>query len=155
MIIHNKSMYWFHVSVHARPRSLQLGPLVPIRGLRLQTLAISPVVLGEPMGCSFETAQAKLNNLPRMLFEPDGSFVWVNDADGESPWQVDGVLYDRNGRLHSAEIKGSCSEEALDTLLCAMGWPGTDVIFQLSNEAVFVDEGEFRRMAACRQNDDV
>ncbi|MEW4563333.1 hypothetical protein AB1K70_12455 [Bremerella sp. JC770] len=119
------------------------------RGLRLQTLTISPVVLGEPMGCSFESAQTRLNNLPRMLFEPDGSFVWAQEENDDT-WQLDGVLYDRNGRLHSAEIKGNCSEEAFDTLLSAMGWPGTDLVFQLSNEAIFVDEGEFRRFAACQ-----
>jgi len=99
------------------------------------------------MGCSFESAQTRLNSLPRMLFEPDGSFVWVQENDGGTTWQLDGVLFDRNGRLHSAEIKGSCSEEAFDMLLSAMGWPGTDLVFQLSNEAVFIDEGEFRRFA--------
>lgn len=144
------SMYRFNVSVHARPRSLQLGPLVKARGLRLQTLSISPIVLGEPMGCSFESAQTRLNNLPRMLFEPDGSFVWVHENEAAAGWQLDGVLYDRNGRLHSAEINGNCTEEAFDTLLSAMGWPGTDLVFQLSDEAVFVDEGEFRRFAACQ-----
>ena len=122
---------------------MQLGPLIRARGLRLQTLAVSPVNLGEPMANSFEFAQHRLNRLPRMLFEPDGSFVWV----GENEWQVDGVLYDRNGKLHSAELKGSCSEDAFDTLLSAMGWPGTDLIFQLVQKSVFVDEGEFRRFA--------
>ncbi|GAA4433898.1 hypothetical protein [Bremerella cremea] len=109
----------------------------------MQTLAISPITLGEPMAASFEAAQDRLVDLPRMLFEPDGSFVWTSE-DG---WQVDGVLFDRNGRLHSAELKGACSEDALDTLLTAMGWPGTDMVFQLSDQGVFIDEGEFRRFA--------
>ncbi len=143
-------MYWFHVSVHAKPRSLQLGPLVPLRGVNLQTLAVSPTALSEPMGCSFEQAQHQLNLLPRMLFEPDGSFVWVSCDNETDRWQLDGMLYDRQGKLHSAEIKGNCSCEALDTLLCALGWPCTDLIFQLTREAIFLDEGEFRRIAAIR-----
>ncbi len=140
-------MLRFNVSVHARPRSLHLGPIIDVRGLRLQTLSVSPVALGEPMGMSFEASQSHLNNLPRMYFEPDGSFVWVGDTDDRSPWQVDGVVYDRNGSLHSVEMRGHCPEQTFDTLLTAFGWPGTDLIFQLADEALFVDEGEFRRFA--------
>lgn len=145
-------MYWFHVSVHARPRSVQLGPIVPLRGLHLQSLAVSPLALNEPLGCSFEEAQCRLDTLERMLFEPDGSFVWVSDGAATDPWQLDGMLLDRNRRLHSAEIKGSCCDESLDILLSALGWPGTDLIFQLTHEAIFLDEGEFRRLAALHPN---
>lgn len=127
---------------------MQLGPIVPLRGLKLQTLAIAPPALNEPLGCSFEDAQCRLNMLERMLFEPDGSFVWVSDeVDGEA-WQLDGMLFDRNGRLHSAEVKGNCPETSLDILLSALGWPETDLVFQLTREAIFLDEGEFRRLAA-------
>lgn len=129
---------------------MQLGPIVAIRGLRLQTLSVSPAALGEPMGASFEAAQSHLNELPRMFFEPDGSFVWVGEVGDLKPWQVDGVVYDRNASLHVVEMKGSCSETAFDTLLSAFGWPGTDLIFQLTDEGVFIDEGEFRRFAVVR-----
>lgn len=139
-------MLRFHVAVHARPRSLQLGPIVDVRGLRLQTLSVSPMSLGEPMGTSFESAQAYLNDLPRMYFEPDGSFVWVGETGDVTPWQVDGMVYDRNNRLLSVEMRGQCSERNFDTLLSGFGWPGTDLIFQLADEALFVDEGEFRRL---------
>ncbi|WP_147274289.1 hypothetical protein [Bremerella cremea] len=97
------------------------------------------------MGASFEAAQSYLNKLPRMYFEPDGSFVWVGETGDVAPWQVDGVAYDRNGRLHSVEMRGQCPERNFDTLLSGFGWPGTDLIFQLADEALFVDEGEFRR----------
>jgi len=33
-------------------------------------------------------------------------------------------------------------------LLTALGWPATAVMFQLTREAVFLDEAEFRRFAA-------
>ncbi|PQO33802.1 hypothetical protein [Blastopirellula marina] len=143
-------MLRFNVSVHARPRSLHLGPIVDNRGLRLQTLAVSPMALGEPMGVSFEAVQSHLNDLPRMYFEPDGSFVWVGEAGDLKSWQVDGIVYDRNGSLHSVEMKGQCPEQAFDMLLTAFGWPETDFIFQLADEALFIDEGEFRRFTKIR-----
>ena len=126
---------------------MQLGPIVNSRGLSLQTLAISPTCLGEPMGRSFEATQQHLDRIPRMLFEPDGSFVWTGSHDDDQAWQVDGVVYDRNGFVRCVEIKGLCPEQTFDLLLSAIGWPGTDLIFQLADEAVFIDEGEFRRFA--------
>lgn len=99
------------------------------------------------MGKSFEAAQKHLNQLPRMLFEPDGSFVWSGLHGNNQAWQVDGVVYDRNGFVHCVEANGLCPEQTFDELLSAIGWPGTDLIFQLSEEAIFIDEGEFRRFA--------
>jgi hypothetical protein len=82
-----------------------------------------------------------------MFLEPDGSFVWVSAAK-ETPWQLDGVLYDRNERLLYVDLKGACTAPAFDRLLGALGWPETPVMFQLAREAVFLDETEFRRYAA-------
>ena len=63
-------------------------------------------------------------------------------------WQVDGQLYDRQGRLVYAELKGRCPPAALDELLRACGWPGVPLMFQLIHEAVYLDEAEFRCYAA-------
>lgn len=82
-----------------------------------------------------------------MYCEPDGSFVWVSPA-GEPPWQVDGVLYDRGGRLLFVDLKGNCPSTEFDRLLGACGWPAAPVLFQLVRQAVFVEETEFRRLAA-------
>jgi hypothetical protein len=81
-----------------------------------------------------------------MFCEPDGSFVWVS-SQGEPAWQVDGNLYDRNERLLFVDLKGTCPPREFDRLLGALGWPSTALMFQLTREAVFLDEAEFRRHA--------
>jgi hypothetical protein len=101
-----------------------------------------------PMPVSFEQAADRLQELPRMFFEPDGSFVWVGDEQGQR-WQVDGQLTDRDGRLLFVELKGDCPANQFDQLLAAFGWPATPLIFQLTRHAVFVDEADFRYFAAC------
>jgi hypothetical protein len=64
------------------------------------------------MDCSFEQAVQKLEGLPRLFVEPDGSFVWTGAADALSHsghvWQLDGMLYDVGGRLNRVELRGSC-----------------------------------------------
>ncbi len=81
-----------------------------------------------------------------MYIEPDGSFVWVSSR-GEATWQVDGNLYDHLNRLRLVDLKGSCPAERFDQLLAALGWPRTQLVFQLVRAAVFLDELEFRRWA--------
>ncbi|MBL9123615.1 MAG: hypothetical protein JNG90_08275 [Planctomycetaceae bacterium] len=136
----------FHVCVHARPDAAIAGPRRHVAGVELETLAVAPADL-PPLGTSFEEAAAELAALPRMYCEPDGSFVWVSTA-GETTWQVDGNLYDRAGRLLFVDLKGCCSAPEFDRLLRALGWPETPVIFQLVREAIYLDEGAFRRHAA-------
>ncbi len=82
-----------------------------------------------------------------MFVEPDGSFVWVSSAD-EPRWQVDGNLFDRNGRLLLVDLKGTCDERRFDELLSVLGWPETPLVFELVREAVFVGEDTFRQYAS-------
>ena len=86
-----------------------------------------------------------------MFVEPDGSFVWVSSSEGtlggQREWQLDGNLFDRNGRLLMVDLKGSCAEADFDRLLAALGWPATPVMFELAREAVFLDESSFQRYA--------
>jgi hypothetical protein len=114
-------MYRFEVHLHAAPQ-------------------------GATFDVDFETVAERLVALPRMFFEPDGSFVWVSDQ-GAAGWQVDGVLYDRAGRVQYAELKGSCPAERFDQLLAAFGWPATAVLMQWTRQALVVEEAEFRRVA--------
>jgi hypothetical protein len=140
--------YTFYVTVHARPAGAAAGPTIAVGGQSLATLGVLPEELATTtFADSFETTVARLAQLERMFCEPDGSFVWVG-SQKETPWQVDGNLYDRNGRLLFVDLKGNCPREAFDRLLTALGWPATAVMFQLTREAVFLDEAEFRRFAA-------
>ena len=138
-------MYQFHTFVHVRPPDVVFGDAIKCFGQSVNTLLVQPDRLTTPLTVSFEQACDSLDRLARMFCEPDGSFVWRSTADGE--WQVDGVLSDRGGRLLFVELKGKCPSNAFDQLLRAVGWPDNKLMFQLAEQAVFVDEASFRRVA--------
>jgi len=141
-------MYSFYTSVHALPAGAGAGPPATLAGREVPTLRIAPEDLATTtIACSFEEAIAALSRLERMFTEPDGSFVWTS-SQGERPWQVDGNLYDRGERLLFVDLKGACPAEQFDRLLGALGWPATKLMFQLTREALFLDEAEFRRHVA-------
>jgi len=135
----------FHCTVHARPAGAVNGSTTRLRDSDFATVQIDRAALGVQFPVSFEQAADALGALPRMYCEPDGSFVWVSAADQEPKWQVDGVLYDRAGRLLHVDLKGDCPEDKFDELLGSFGWPTVAFIFQLAREAVFLEEREFRR----------
>jgi hypothetical protein len=140
-------MYEFFITVHAQPPGAAAGPNIELKGHSLGTLHVDSEALSTTtMSCTFEAARAKLEGLPRMFCEPDGSFVWVS-PQAAPPWQVDGNLYDRNERLLFVDLKGSCPADEFDRFLSALGWPATRLMFQLTREAVFLEEAEFRRYA--------
>lgn len=141
------AMYAFHATIHALPAEAAQGSPVSLAGVTYTTLAVSADLLGAAsFELSFEEATARLSSLDRMYCEPDGSFVWVS-SQKESPWQVDGNLYDRNERLLFVDVKGSCPPAEFDRLLSCFGWPQTAIMFQLVREAVLLGETEFRRWA--------
>jgi hypothetical protein len=140
-------MYRFYVTVHARPPQVTAGREIELAGRKVRTLEIAAeLVAATTFACSFETARQRLGELERLYCEPDGSFVWAS-ARGEPAWQVDGNLYDRHERLLFVDLKGTCPRRQFERLLQALGWPETALVFQLTREAVFVDEAEFRRLA--------
>jgi hypothetical protein len=96
---------------------------------------------------TWEDAAAMLERLPRMIFEPDGSFV-ISGGVGPARWQVDGHLFDFDGRLHRMELRGACPPDALDALFACVGWPPQPLAFEMVREGERVDEQEFRRQAA-------
>ncbi|MGB7324820.1 MAG: hypothetical protein WBD31_08100 [Rubripirellula sp.] len=59
-----------------------------------------------PIPTSFEASAVRLEALPLLHFEPDGSFVWCRDR-GEQ--QIYGMLYDAAGQIQYCEIQGKCS----------------------------------------------
>jgi hypothetical protein len=97
--------------------------------------------------CTWEDAATRLEQLPRMIFELDGSFVVSGDDDAGQRWQVDGHLFDFNGRLHRLELHGECPTTDFDQLLCCVGWPTQPLAFEMVREGVTVGEEEFRRRA--------
>jgi len=140
-------MLTFFVTVHVLPPATAAGPQVVVGYQTLSTLSVDRERLQDTIfACSFEQSYTRLAALERMYCEPDGSFVWVS-SQGEPAWQVDGNLYDRNERLLFVDLKGTCPSEQFDRLLSALGWPGTPLMFQLTRDAIFLDEAQFRRYA--------
>ena len=74
---------------------------------------------GQQLPQSFESLAEKLGSLPGMFFEMDGSFVWV-DHDFTPASQMDGMVYDRQGKLEYVEIKGACNAQQWHTLCQAV-----------------------------------
>jgi len=140
-------MLSYRVTIHASPSDVAAGPEVEVAGGPVRTLAVAPATLAATtFDCTFEEASARLEALERMFLEPDGSFVWTSSQHDQA-WQVDGNLYDRAGRLSFVDLNGCCPAENFDGLLAAFGWPRTKVVFQLTREAIVLDEAEFRRFA--------
>jgi hypothetical protein len=139
-------MFTFHIAVHARSLEVSEGQEVSLNGKQFRALNAPAAALTAPFPVTFEQTGAALSNLERLYFEPDGSFVWVSGSS-EPKWQVDGNLFDRDGRLLFVDLKGTCPAEQFNQLLSAFGWPGTPVMMQLLREAVFLDDQEFRRFA--------
>jgi hypothetical protein len=140
-------MYSFYVTVHAKPAEAACENEIELAGRKVQPLGVSHEALATTaMDCSFEEVSARLAELERMYVEPDGSFVWTSPHT-EPVWQLDGNLYDRDGRMLFVDLKGSCPAESFDRFLRTLGWPETKLMFQLTREAVFLDEAEFRRFA--------
>ncbi len=76
-------------------------------------------VPGKHLPQTFENLSAILANIPGLIFEMDGSFVWV-DHQSARACQMDGMVYDRQGGIEYIEIKGSCSPHQWNTLCQAI-----------------------------------
>lgn len=100
-------------------------------------------LFGDPFTCTWEQAAAALEALPRMIFEPDGSWILSGGAR-EDRWQVDGHLFDFDGRLHRVELHGCCPVEDFDHLLHCFGWPDQELQFERVIEGDRLTEAEFR-----------
>lgn len=100
-----------------------------------------------PLSVSFEAVAVALETLPRMFFEPDGSFLWVSD-DAQAPWQLDGQLQDQGASLDHVEIKGTCSLESFRAFLQTLRGNNEQLVFQLVAERRFVDEATAQRLIA-------
>lgn len=143
-------LYVFESSLHRHPGDgLTLDrPHVDAWGT-WPTVTVPHELLAVPLMVTFDEVIDRLSQLERMYAEPDGSFVWVSAREGLS-WQVDGNVFDRNGRVVLVDTKGSCPPEEFDRLLACFGWPGEPLLFQLVRPAVFLEESAFRRHAAAR-----
>ncbi|MFM2097159.1 MAG: hypothetical protein RIS70_4283 [Planctomycetota bacterium] len=137
----------FDAVVHARPDREIEEQSLDVGGRKLSVLCIAPEELHLPFPVSFEETLERMDRMPQLLIELDGSFVWSGVEEG-SAWQLDGTVNDRDGRLLYVSVRGTCSDQNWERLLHCFGWPTQWLVIQSVREAVFLEEAEFRRWAA-------
>jgi hypothetical protein len=74
---------------------------------------------GKRLSTSFESFVAILNQWHGMYIELDGSFVWAFVSDGRR-YQLDGMVYDREGAIEYLELKGDLIPEMWNQLITAL-----------------------------------
>lgn len=129
----------FHVTLHTKPEDALPGPPIKIGAQPISTLAILPHQLSKPFEITFEEAIARLEQLPRMFCEPDGSFVWVGENEEFGRWQIDGQLTDGLEQLQYVELKGNCPFTPIEILATTLSPKKQPLVAQLVRQAVFVD----------------
>lgn len=143
-------LYTFEISLHRRPtEGLTAGGAHTDAWGTWPTVTAPHEVLARPLAISFDAAIDRLGRLERMYAEPDGAFVWVSPREGLC-WQVDGNVFDREGRVVLVDMKGDCPPADFDRLLACFGWPAEPLLFQLVRPAVFLEDPIFRRHAEAR-----
>lgn len=143
-------LYAFDISLHHRPPEA-VQPAAPYTDAwgTWPTVTLPRETLAVPLAIPFDEAIDRLGRLERMFAEPDGAFVWASRREGLS-WQVDGNVFDREGRVVLVDMKGSCPPSDFDALLACFGWPAQPLLFQLVRPSVFLEEAVFRGHALAR-----
>ncbi|TWT88773.1 hypothetical protein Mal64_22610 [Pseudobythopirellula maris] len=147
-------MLRLHTNVYAWPPAAQSGPTVTLRSAEFAThggLAGGPPLFTTPLPVAFEAMQAALLALPRSDAEPDGFFL-VTGGSGDTFWRLNGHMHEFDSEgggdaMHRVELNGECPADALDAVLRTMGWPSTELAFELVQEGVTLREPDFRRYA--------
>lgn len=138
-------MLRFHVRIYARPAATTEGAPRTVSGMHVAPLLANQAELLSGWPITFDAAAAAIQQLPRLHFEPDGSFVRV--SSGERQERLCGVLYDRGPRLAYVEVQGACRADWLEEFLRSLGWPATPLAFELIPEALLLSEADFRVVA--------
>ena len=140
-------MLRFHTHIQATPAGITRAAKLTTAGCTLVPLVLPQPATRPTWGVTFDAAAEQLARLPRFFYEPDGSFAWFS-ALGTAPWRLEGNLYDRGDELAYVEVKGTCPEQEFNQLLAALGWPVAPLMFQVSRLGLYLDESDFRRLAA-------
>lgn len=86
---------------------------------------------------TFENLATELPQLPRLYFEPDGSFVWTGETTSNQ-WQLDGMIYDAAHKIQYLDLKGWCPWQDWMTLLKIVageaGYTPTWTVLQLPEQ---------------------
>lgn len=155
-------MLSMHANLYAMPADAAGGPQLELFGQLLATIthtAGGPPRFLATLPVTFEQMQASLAELPRSDLEPDGYFLLTGESASQDSaarfWRLNGHMHEyappgSEPMMHRLELHGECPSESLDAVLRTVGWPTTELAFELVREGVTLGEKEFRRWAEAR-----
>jgi len=135
----------FRIRLWIRPNKTQPGADIQIGAHTISTLRCE--TLDAPFAVTFEEVEDACRLVKRMFLEPDGAFVWSGEENG-SRWQVDGHLYDRNGRLLFIELQGVCPPDRFRQFIRLLQSDDQQILVELVMESAIVELADFARIAA-------
>jgi hypothetical protein len=80
---------------------------------------------GQRLTTSFEAFAESVAPWPGMFLEGDGSFVWSIPHQG-GRFQIDGMVYDRDGAIEYLEVKGDEIPALVRRLVQSLACDGSD-----------------------------
>ncbi len=89
----------------------------------------------------YESVAAELAEIPRCFIEPDGSFVWVDEAD--VTLKLSGQVTDNGRTVMYVEVRGRGRRSMLEAIFTALGWPEQELMVQILPEAFLVESAVF------------
>lgn len=134
----------YQIALHAAPERPLPREITALGGISYERLLVAPGELPS-FGLSFEEALERFSQLPLASVEPDGAVFCRSSPGSRIDWQLEGVFYDRAGSLLYATFTGNAAWEELLPVFAALRTPPSGLLFQLLQQGIFLDAGEFRR----------
>lgn len=122
--------------LRAKPEATSIGNAWQTTNGKLPTLSVDS--LETPFPTTFEAAAERMQQLPRMFFELDGSFLFTGWQD-ETFWRLEGNLYDRRDALLYVELRIDSPRAPFEQLVEVIA-PGSARMYELPGEGVLVSE---------------
>ena len=140
----------FHIQLYCGDEADPQPPADAAEPFEYEGLAIPrgrPVPEPGYFACSFEQWMETLHSWPNTYSEGDGSWSWVADEldDRRQPtWRLEGMVYDRGGRVFYVEAQGSCTPAAWWQFIAALPVPPDKrLAICLAKFGVWVEQDDF------------
>lgn len=136
--------HW-HIAVYpSLPHAVPTQSAI-VDGQTGQALQIETKELNKTFDVSFDELFETLQNFERLFIELDGSFVWRGTSD-DSPWQIDGIVFEKDDRVWYVELKGYCDHQSFNNLVSCLAGNESSFIVQSITEGTVVSGREFIRL---------
>lgn len=141
----------FHVQLYcaSSAQSEDSGSNFDYQGAML-TRAIPPQGMGF-FGCSFEQWMHKMLQRPGVYAEGDGSWSWTaqeKNERGAPVWRMEGMIYDRDGKVFYVDVQGQCTADAWRDMVEALQARDERLSICLAELGVWVSASGFEQWLA-------